>query len=482
MNKKYLYLKALSAFPLITLLCCALGGKSAVASEAVTPSTNDNASESLISNELVRRDFDVLYQSLLDTHYNPYAYVSKDTLESHYSSLKAQIGNTPYSPLAATKLFQTLVSSLNNGHTEVDFPVSSYLAYAEAGGTLFPLDLAFENGKALIRANYSGNVSIAKGAQLLSINNVEINHILSIISPLISAERAYFKMAKLEVLSFPRYYWYAFGESDSYTVKILNEGVVSTHSLSPVSVFEGFEEKKDEVLRAQQQLTFYDNVAYLNPGHFSGDEKQFKAFIDEAFLTINTKRSKALIIDLRYNGGGNDSFSDHMVSYIADAPFKWNATFQLRTSERLKEDTREHRDLDNPYWQAILKHEVGERYSYDFDEYSPVAKNKRYSGDVYVLVNRHSHSQASVTAAQIQDYGWATLVGEETGDYPTLYASQFQYALPNTGITVKIAKGYIVRVSGSEAEQGVQPDIVIRDHLLDDEDEILNQFLNRLDH
>jgi hypothetical protein len=71
-------------------------------------------------------------------------------------------------------------------------------------------------------------------------------------------------------------------------------------------------------------------------------------------------------------------------------------------------------------------------------------------------------------------------VGEETGDYPTLYASQFQYALPNTGITVKIAKGYIVRVSGSEAEQGVKPDIVIRDHLLDEEDEILHELLTKL--
>ena len=100
MNKKCFYLKALSVFPLITLLCCALGNKSAVALEAVTPSTNDNASETLFSNELVRRDFDVLYQSLLDTHYNPYACVSKDTLESHYSSLKAQIGNKPYSALS----------------------------------------------------------------------------------------------------------------------------------------------------------------------------------------------------------------------------------------------------------------------------------------------------------------------------------------------------------------------------------------------
>ena len=46
---------------------------------------------------------------------------------------------------------------------------------------------------------------------------------------------------------------------------------------------------------------------------------------------------------------------------------------------------------------------------------------------------------------------------------------------------MKISKGYIVRVNGSEAQQGVIPDIIIRDHLLDDEDEILDGLMERLE-
>lgn len=42
---------------------------------------------------------------------------------------------------------------------------------------------------------------------------------------------------------------------------------------------------------------------------------------------------------------------------------------------------------------------------------------------------------------------------------------------------VKIAKGYIVRVNGSEAVHGVLPDIVVNDHLLDNDDEILQTAL-----
>ncbi|MEL6135563.1 MAG: peptidase S41, partial [Bacteroidota bacterium] len=89
-------------------------------------------------------------------------------------------------------------------------------------------------------------------------------------------------------------------------------------------------------------------------------------------------------------------------------------------------------------------------------------------------------SQSAVTAAQIQDYHWGTLVGEETGEYASLYASQFQYTLPYTGIPVKVSKGYIVRVNGDRSARGVMPDIVIKDHLLDEEDEILRTLLKRI--
>jgi hypothetical protein len=88
---------------------------------------------------------------------------------------------------------------------------------------------------------------------------------------------------------------------------------------------------------------------------------------------------------------------------------------------------------------------------------------------------------ASVTAAQIQDYGWGIIVGEETGEYPSLYASIFQYPLPNTGIVANISKGKITRVNGSNKEEGVLPDIVIRDHLLDEDDEILDGLLEMID-
>jgi len=169
-----------------------------------------------------------------------------------------------------------------------------------------------------------------------------------------------------------------------------------------------------------------------------------------------------------------------LVSYFAGQPFKWCSNFTIKTSNPLKEFTRQNNDTTQTYFQQILNRKDGEVYAPPLEVYQPQAVSKRFAGNIYVLVNRQSISQAAVTAAQIQDYGWGIIVGEETGEYPTLYASVFQYTLPNTGILVNISKGRIIRVNGSEKEEGVIPDIVIRDHLLDEKDEILEGLLEKI--
>ena len=203
-------------------------------------------------------------------------------------------------------------------------------------------------------------------------------------------------------------------------------------------------------------------------------------FIDSAFVDIKFKGVNNLIIDLRNHSGGNDSFGDYLVSYIADKPFKWTSNFSLKTSALLKEDVRKNRDTTQLFWKAALSHANGEFYPYDFGFCEPQPIDKRYQGKVYVLVNRQSYSQSTVTASQIQDYGFAKIVGEETAEHPNLFASIFSYKLPNTGLIVDVPKGKIERVSGIDDGRGVVPDILIKDHLLDDKDEILEELIVRI--
>ncbi|MAZ72728.1 MAG: peptidase S41 [Flavobacteriaceae bacterium] len=437
-------------------------------------------SEKKFGQNEIMQDLEYLNNSLKDAHYNLYGYTSEEDFSKNYQSVKKSITKDSITLLQATSIFQKVISVVNNGHTEIDFPGASYGNYAYSGGTIFPLEIAFENNKSLIRKNFSDNADIKIGSEIISINGILMKDILAQIYPQVSAERTYFKNAKVEMISFPRLYWQVFGKQDDFQIEVLSNGTINKHSIKAVNLIEGYEMKRTEVLNAKMDLKFFNESAYLNPGNFSGDEQKYQSFIDSAFVEIIERNSKNLIIDLRNNAGGNDSFSDYLVSYFADKPFKWNSKFTLKTSQFLKEHTRKYNDTTDIYFQNILSHKDGERYNFEFDEYQPQPKQKRFTGSVYVLVNRQSHSQSAVTASQIQDYKFGTLVGEETGDFPTLYASQFQYTLPNTKIAVKVSKGQIVRVNGSKNQEGVIPDIIIKDHLLDKEDEILNGLLKKL--
>ncbi|MCI5084172.1 MAG: S41 family peptidase [Saprospiraceae bacterium] len=439
------------------------------------------SSQNKFSKKEVSEDLDYLCNSLKEAHYNVYAYVSEEKFKSTYHELKSALKQDSFSLLEATNQLQRLAAAVNNAHTLIDFPVSSYRTYAQNGGTVFPLEIAIENNKCLVRKNFSENASIQIGSELIRINGKAIADILAKIYPQIAAERPYFKNAQVEGYSFPRLYWQVFGEKATFEVQIRENGALVSYSLQAVPLIEDYEMKRTEVINAQMDLQFFDAVAYLSPGNFSGDESKFQRFIDSAFAKIQEERSEQLIIDLRNNGGGNDSFSNYLVSYIADRTFDWNSKFTLKTSRILKEHTRLHNDTTKRYFQEILKHQDGEIYEYDFGTIEPQTAQRRFTGEVYVLVNRQSYSQAAVTAAQIQDYGFGTIVGEETAEYPTLYASQFQYPLPRTGIMVKVSKGFIIRVNGSTKKEGVMPDIVIKDHLLDEKDEILNSLLQQLE-
>ena len=433
------------------------------------------------SKEHVLNDLSYLKKALIEAQYNIYESVSEDTFERGYQQIKNKITQDSLSLLEATNLLQQLPALVNNGHTSINFPGSEYMNYASSGeATIFPLEIAFEQEKPLVRKNWSKNKNINCGDEVISINGTSINEILDKIYRQVSGERLLMKNTKIEMYSFPRYYWQVFGKVDTFKVELKQNEKKITYKLDAIRLIEDYESKRSEILNSTMSLKFYDNIAYLNPGSFGGDLDTFKSFIDTSFTKIKSKHCKTLLIDLRNNSGGDNDYSDYMLSYVANKPFTWNSSFKLRTSALLKESGKNSKHKYSDYWKSIFSHENGERYEFNFEKMQPQPREKRFTGKVYAMVNRQSHSQATVTAAQIQDYNFGTVVGEETAEYPSLIASVFYFNLPNTGIQVQMSKGKMIRVNGSTKQEGVIPDIFIKDYLLDEDDEILKGLLKRI--
>ncbi len=436
------------------------------------------------SKQEVLEDLTFLKSSLEQAHYNLYAYTPKKAFLKNTEQVKNEIAGDSLSLLQIQSLFQKIISKANTGHAEIDFPIQPYIGYAQKGGTLFPIEIAIEDEKAFVRKNFSGNENVKKGMQLLRINGQDINSILQKIYPQLSAERTYFKNAKLEFWSFPRLFWQVFGEKQTFMIEVKNSSKTSSFKVGSITVGQYENSRKGEIIDPNRYFKYINDVAYLHPGSFgaieNSDEKAYQTFIDSVFTDLKAKKTQTLIIDLRNHPGGDNSFSDYLIAYFAPKPFKWHSKFLLKSSTILKEQIKKYNDTTDTYFRTILSKKDGEVFEYSYEPVSPVKKEKRFTGKVAVLVNRQTYSMAAVIAAQLQDDGFATIVGEETGDVSTLYASQFSYVLPNTAITVKVPKGYMIRPNGNEEVQGVVPNIIIKDHLLDEQDEILDGFLKML--
>ncbi|PTX43471.1 peptidase S41-like protein [Christiangramia gaetbulicola] len=441
---------------------------------------NNYSQTQIFSRNEVREDLEILKDLLEKSHYNLYAYTSKEEFDSNFEEIARSLKKDSITLKEAVGTFQKVISKANVGHAEIDFPAISYIAFAQQGGKIFPLEIALEDSKAYIRKNYSNNPELKIGSEILEVNGKKIEDILELIYPHISAERPYLKKAKIEFWSFPRLYWQIFGEQAEFSITAKEQNQIKEYDIQSVSAIEDYEYKRKDILSSDREFKFYGKNAYLNPGNFSGDEMDYRKFIDSAFSVINEKAPENLIVDLRNNAGGDNSFSDYLISYFADKPFQWNSKFSLKTSEYLKENTRSGNDTTNAYSQKILGHQNGEVFPYHFEETQPQESGKRFKGNVFTLINRQTYSQAAVAASVIQDYQFGTIAGEESGDYPSLYASIFTVELPNTKIPVKIPKGYMVRVNKSEKQEGVIPEIPIKDHLLDERDEILDTLLNKI--
>jgi hypothetical protein len=436
------------------------------------------------SNETIKLDFDYLYKTLQNTHYNLFAFRTKEQYNSQFENLKNTIKKDSLTYLETVSLYQELVSFANMGHCEINFPARSYIEYAYAGGKIFPLELAFENGKVFVRKNFSVNKSISTGDELISIDTIPVVDIQNQLYKFISAEREYSKKAKIEFWSFPRLYFQVYGKKENWRIKLRNDKGLFDTVIDAIPVIEYETNRNGDIVNPKKCIKFYQNTAYLNPGAFGSNELKgeelFKKFIDSTFTEITKHKTKNLILDLRNNPGGDNAFSDYLIAYFANKPFKWYSSFSVKTSEILKALTRLQTDTTDNYSKAILTNKDGAQFKYEFPMQFPIEKSKRFKGKVYVLVNRQTYSMAAVSAAIVQDYKFGKIVGEETGDPPTIYASRFTYTLPKTGIEINVPKSYIIRPNGVVDIEGVKPDIFIKDHLLDDNDEILDGLLYRL--
>jgi hypothetical protein len=429
-----------------------------------------------------RKELEHLYATLQASHYDLFARRSRAEYDALYRQTWEGLDG-PAHPGALRREFQRFVAYGNVAHARIDPPMAEWEAYRASGGRAFPLYLRVVDGRVFVQDDYSGVQGIALGDEVLSVNGTPALQWMDRIRTLVSADNDYLAYTQMET-QLPMLVWWHGDRTSQYDIAIAKPAgppralVVPARSRSEFERATAARPSGFELdWNARTWRITDDGIGYLRPGPFYDnrpdasdpwDSTAFRTFIDEAFANFIDAGAKAVLIDLRNNPGGDNSFSDPMIAWFADKPFHFSSRFDIRVSEAAIRSNAERLLTagDSPdttsarLAAAYADKPLGSRVQFPIPLVHP-RNGTRYAKPVYLLINRHSYSNTVLVAAIAQDHGFATVLGEETADLASTYGAAEKFKLPATGFEVSFPKARILRPNGDGRARGVIPDRLI---------------------
>jgi len=431
----------------------------------------------------IREDFAAMYRGLKSAHVDLYAFTPKSELDAFYAKGLAGF-DTPLTEFQVKDRFEQFLAHIHMGHTRIDFPYDRWAAYKKSGGKVFPLSVRIVQGRVYVARNASGLKEIEPGDEILGTDGTSAAGWLARTERHVSAETPYMAHSLMEY-DFPIYVWIELGEVDGFDLDIRKPDGTARHLRLPARTaaeMTAFTAAQPAMLNLEEPLResrmLGGGVGYLRPGPFYNaeaktgaeewDNSAYKTFLDEAFAKFGAAHAKSVIVDLRGNPGGDNLFSDPMIAWFANKPFRFYSQFKVKVSPqstaanraRIAHDAAAAGPISQQYARLYARAKNGALVDFEIP-YAQPRKGERFAGKVFVLIDRQSYSNAVAVAATVQDYRFGTVIGEETSDMATTYGALEQFTLPNTHIAVGYPKARIVRPNGDRAARGVVPDIAI---------------------
>ena len=159
--------------------------------------------------------------------------------------------------------------------------------------------------------------------------------------------------------------------------------------------------------------------------------EEYKNTVRDFFGAVREAGIGHIIVDLRYNGGGNSMVGDEFLRYLdIDGYYGW--------------------PCDVRYGPILYRNA------------KPYNKNRRlepqYTGDIYVLTNQRTFSAAMDFTMYIMDNDLGVVVGEESGNLPDSYGDLLGFHTPNTRLQFSISYKRWYRIDETKAGQPLIPD------------------------
>jgi len=415
------------------------------------PATSVQMQTELLSPAQLKADVASLQQFIAATHPDIRHSADPAQLQQAFEQIEVQL-TTAKSATEFWLLTARLNPLFNDAHWSVNLPAAAadLTALAKTSG-LFPLEVQLRpDGELTVLAEAGGKKSRWQGAVIQQINGVSAAQIGRDLLALRHGDTP-LNRANLLGPAFQLFYASKYGSPAQYELALEQQGKLQTVTL-PAS--------REISVIGKTPVSFADNfhykalapqAAYMKIGSFDWeDDKAVAAFTKETFGKIKASGATTLIIDVRENRGGNDSvWIEHLLPYLADQAFRVGS-FSRKKVIASRASQAEPAGL-------VIDSEFKTWYPADLDH--PL----RFQGQVFVLIGRRTYSSAVQFSNVMQDFGFATLVGE--GSYVRSRSTggiQF-YQLPHSKLQIIVPRFWAARPSGGSTAQLLTPDWLLPD-------------------
>ncbi|HEX5792056.1 MAG TPA: hypothetical protein VFY01_02195, partial [Rheinheimera sp.] len=332
--------------------------------------------DSLIAPEVAIEDIDKWLQFIGSTHPD-LAYTVKNPASFYHDVDRLKSGlNKPITLRAFWLELMKFNSRFNDGHLSVTPNSLDALVRQsiDEGGRVLPFQFKIKDNALVVLSSLNGNESKLKGYQVLSINSVPVASIMPALLQLTHGDSDTHREAILST-RFSMYYWLLYGFADKFVLDLKKDIYLKDVSID-VS-----EQKSTDLLLPDKSFagnftaTVLDDDAVLKIKSFRNyeEKEQFKAFFDSFFTSIAEKKIRRLYIDIRGNGGGDDTWKQAIMPYVASKPWRSGSTYQVKILSG----------------QGNEKHAVGDVVNGEVESFEKVNNDlpNKFRGEVVILVD-----------------------------------------------------------------------------------------------
>lgn len=361
-----------------------------------------------------RQAVEYLGSQLPYLHVDPYFKVGEADFQKSVTELADQVPNMNDEQIIVEMM--RIVASIGDGHTRT-YPHAEPVSFAS-----LPLEMRWlDDG--LIVVSATPEYTQAVGAKVVQIGGHPVKEIFEAVKPLIPADN------DMEILNDTPVYMSTpailFGlnlisQKDSVIFQFEDqEGSKFNLELKPmpgnleplISIYEKVGAQFPLYEQDRQSFYWYRHLPESNAVYVQYNvcreqkDKSFQSFVGEVFDLVDRNPETRLVLDVRFNGGGNEAILVPFIDAIKARP-------SLNTT-----------------------------------------------GNLFVIIGRGTYSSALQNAISLRLETNAILVGEPTGGKPNHYGEVRNFNLPNVGLRVQYSTRYWLNYPDGDP-LSLEPDIM----------------------